>query len=260
MPKASLDDPRIAREGLGFGGLFLTPSVGETLRVNGKVQLSGEDEIEVLVEECYVHCAKALIRSNFWNAPPEPEAPEEAEKFLAASRFLALATINADGAADISPKGDPSGAMIRIEQSSAWYADRPGNRRVDSFRNILEQPVIAAAALIPGSNRMALLSGVARISTNASMRAGFAVEGKTPNLVTCIDDPSITIRESPALGRARLWPAAARAEWIDPAAMFVAHVKRSKSKGLQAKIARAVLSVPGLMEKGLEMDYKKNLY
>ncbi len=42
--------------------------------------------------------------------------------------------------------------------------------------------------------------------------------------------------------------------------MFVAHVKHSKAAGLQATLARAALSVPGLMEKGLKQDYKKNLY
>jgi uncharacterized protein len=83
---------------------------------------------------------------------------------------------------------------------------------VDSFRNILEQPAIAAAALIPGANRMVLLSGVAQISTDASMRDCFAVEGKTPHLVTCIEEPSMIIRERPALIRAGLWPAAPRAE------------------------------------------------
>jgi uncharacterized protein len=257
---ASLDDPHSARKGSGFAALFLTPSIGETLRVNGRVLAVADDEIEILVEECYVHCAKALIRSNFWNASPEPDVPEEASDFLAASRFLALATTNAQGDTDISPKGDPSGAMIRIEQDSVWYADRPGNRRMDSFRNILEQPAIAAAALIPGSNRMVILSGVVRISTAAPMRACFSVEGKTPHLVTCIEEPSMIIRESPALIRAGLWPAAPRADGIDPAAMFVAHVKLSKAGGLQAKLVRTVLSVPRLMEIGLQHDYKNNLY
>jgi hypothetical protein len=259
LSTALLDDPHLARKGCGFGALFLTPSVGETLRVNGRV-LVVADEIEILVEECYVHCAKALIRSNFWNASPVIDVPEEASDFLAASRFLALATTNAQGDADISPKGDPSGAMVRFDQRSAWYADRPGNRRVDSFRNILGQPSIAAAALIPGSSRMVLFSGVARISTDASMRACFAVEGKTPQLVTCIEEPSMIIRESPALIRAGLWPAAPRVEGIDPAAMLVAHVNLSKADGSQAQLLRSVLSVPGRMEKELQLDYKNNLY
>jgi predicted pyridoxine 5'-phosphate oxidase superfamily flavin-nucleotide-binding protein len=164
------------------------------------------------------------------------------------------------GEGDISPKGNLSGAMVHIDQRAAWYANRQGNRWVDSFRNILEQSAIAAAALIPESTRMVLFSGVARISTDASMRECFAVEGKTPHLVTCIEEPSIIIRESPAVIRAGLWPAAPRVEGVDPAAMFVAYVKLSKAGGLQAKFVRSVLSVPGLMEKGLQLDYKNSLY
>ena len=69
-------DPRVAL-------LFLIPGVGETLRVNGKVQLRDEAHytalfatdhfrpklvIEVQVQEAYLHCAKALMRSRLWQA------------------------------------------------------------------------------------------------------------------------------------------------------------------------------------------------
>ncbi|WP_276307789.1 hypothetical protein [Stenotrophobium rhamnosiphilum] len=42
--------------------------------------------------------------------------------------------------------------------------------------------------------------------------------------------------------------------------MLVAHVKANKTSGIQATLVRTVLSVPGLMEKGLQQDYKSNLY
>ena len=260
LPKTALDDPQLAREGQGFGALFLTPAIGETLRVNGRVLATDGGEIDVAVEECYVHCAKALIRSSFWAALPQSAAPVEAADFLAASRFMTLATINTQGHADLSPKGDPAGAMLRIDHDSVWYADRPGNRRVDSFRNILEQPRIAAAVLIPGSTRMVILSGTARITTDTAMCASFTVDGKTPRIATLIEQPTMIIRDSEALIRASLWPVAPRARDVDPAAMFVAHIKLNKAGGMRAKLMRSVLSVPGLMEKGLQLDYKHNLY
>lgn len=260
LPLALLDEAESVHAGQGFGALFLAPGVGETLRVNGRVSAVDSDAIEIGVEECYVHCAKALIRSGFWDAATLDTVPDEAAEFLAASRFVALATIDAQGRADVSPKGDPGGAMIRLHDGGAWYADRPGNRRVDSFRNILVQPRVAALVLIPGSARVALLSGVARITTDSAMRAGFTVDGKTPLLATCIDELQLRIQPSAALARARLWPVSVRAPGIDPAAMLVSHVKLNKTGGLQAAIVRTALSVPGLMEKGLERDYKSNLY
>ena len=113
------------------------------------------------MHECYLHCAKAIIRSNFWEPDLPPEVPASASDFLTVSRFVALATIDNQGRADVSPKGDPAGSMIRLRDGTAWYADRPGNRRLDSFRNILSQPQVAAALLIPGAARLALISGSA---------------------------------------------------------------------------------------------------
>ena len=43
------------------------PGLGETLRVNGRVAAVGDGVVRIGVEECYVHCAKALIRSDLWN-------------------------------------------------------------------------------------------------------------------------------------------------------------------------------------------------
>ena len=64
------------------GMVFLIPGVDETLRVNGKAEISTEPEllarwkvngthpksaIVVNVEEAFMHCGKALIRSRLWH-------------------------------------------------------------------------------------------------------------------------------------------------------------------------------------------------
>lgn len=256
---ASLDEPGLAREGKGVGALFLIPGIGETLRVNGRIVSIGPDAIEIGISECYVHCAKALIRSAFWTHQSQSEAPSEAAQFLAASRFIALGTIDRTGNADLSPKGDPAGLLIREAQGAVWFADRPGNRRADSFRNILSDPRLALAAIVPGATRVAHVQGVARIVREQNVRAGFAVQGKTPLLVTRIEPRQFVLRDSPTLARARLWSGDAPAD-IDPAAVLAGHVRLSKAGGLQAALARTVVSVPGLMRRGLERDYKTNLY
>jgi PPOX class probable FMN-dependent enzyme len=66
----------------GIGLLFLVPGVDETLRVNGRARLLDEASlleqfknekrtpklvIEVKVEDAYLHCAKALMRSKLWD-------------------------------------------------------------------------------------------------------------------------------------------------------------------------------------------------
>jgi predicted pyridoxine 5'-phosphate oxidase superfamily flavin-nucleotide-binding protein len=260
VPLAALDDAALARPGDGFGTLMLLPGVPETLRVNGRVTVIDNGAIELAVDECYLHCAKALIRSEFWAAMPSTEAPDSPTGFLADTRFMALATIDANGRADVSPKGDPAGAMLREHDRALWYADRPGNRRVDSFRNILTQPRIAALALIPGSTRVAALGGSATITTGETMRNAFAVRERVPKIVTRVDQPTLELRDSAALARLAPWPLRAAAADIDAAAMFAAHVQQSTAKGMQAKLARAALKIPGVMKKGLDHDYKNNLY
>ncbi|HEY1075615.1 MAG TPA: pyridoxamine 5'-phosphate oxidase family protein [Fontimonas sp.] len=260
LPRALLDDPPLAEPGRGFGSLFLTPGIDETLRINGRVVGVDAQAIEIEIDECYLHCAKALMRSKFWSANPLDAAPDTVDAFIADSRFMALATIDANGRADVSPKGDPAGAMLKLERGDAWYADRPGNRRVDSFRNLLTQPNLAAAVLIPGATRIAVLHGSAQITTGLAMREAFAVGERVPKIVTRVQQARLELRDSAALARVRPWPSAEAPADIDPAAMFVAHVKESKARGLQATIARAALNVPGLMEKGLQHDYKNNMY
>lgn len=260
VPLAALDDPQLALEGAGFGSLFLAPGVGETLRVNGRVAQVQGGEVLIAVEECYVHCAKALIRSDFWAAAPIGTGFEEPAAFVAASRFMALATTDAEGRADLSPKGDPAGAMVRAEGERLWFADRPGNRRADSFRNIIAQPQMAAVLLTPGSRQVVVVRGTARLTTAETARAPFVVQGKTPLLAGCVEELVLNLRPSLALERAALWPMTAPAEGLDPAKMLVGHVKLNRDKGAGARLAGAMLSIPGLMQKGLEKDYKTNLY
>ncbi|MGE0626471.1 MAG: pyridoxamine 5'-phosphate oxidase family protein [Hyphomicrobiaceae bacterium] len=260
VPTAMLDDPAVAREGQGVGTLFLIPTIGETLRINGRVASVDRDAVGIDVEECYIHCAKALIRSEFWKPDAHTAPFPEPEAYLAACRFIALATGDAASRADLSPKGDPAGAMIRPSGNAVWFADRPGNRRADSFRNMLSQPRVAVAALMPGTTRIAFVSGRAELTTDADIRASFAVQGKTPLMATRIVQPQIVLRDSPALERARPWPARAPAEAIDPAAIIAGHVRLSRERGLQATLVRTAVSVPGLMRRGLERDYKTNLY
>jgi len=260
LPLAALDDASVARPGGGFGSLFLAPGIGETLRVNGRVDGIEDGEAVIAVEECYVHCAKALIRSGFWSATPADDVPGDASAFVSASRFMALATIDGHGHADLSPKGDPAGSLTHLEGGALWFADRPGNRRVDSFRNILDQPRVAAVLIVPGSSRVAIFGGTARLTADEEARARFAVQGKVPNLAACIDPLSLELRASPALERACLWPLSAKAEGIDPAKIFIAHVKANREKGMGARLAGAVMSIPGLMRKGLDKDYRDNLY
>ncbi len=258
LPATALDDPP-GSIGQGVGALFLTPGLGETLRVNGRVSAIGTDQIEIAVDECFVHCAKALIRSEFWDAAPL-EAPGGTGAFLSASRFLAMVTADANGRADVSPKGDPSGQLIRLEGGIATIAERPGNRLAYGFHNMIDHPAVTAVVLVPGANCVAMVSGRAIVTTDEEARVPFAVDGKVPILVAQITNAQVDLRASRALAAARLWPASNHASsQIDPAAVLVAHVKANKALGQEATAIRSFVT-PGIVADGLAQSYRETLY
>ncbi len=258
LPRGALDDGGLGAVGDGAGTLFLVPGTGETLRVNGRVSAVTAEAIEIAVETCFVHCAKALIRSDFWTAPVT-EAPNDAAGFLAASRFLALASADGEGRADVSPKGDPAGSLVRLQDGIATLAERPGNKLAFGYRNMIARPAVAAIALVPGSTMVAVICGTARLSTDEAVRNAFIVDGKAPILATQIGESAPVLRESAALRAAALWPAIATSAAIDPAAVLVGHVKLNKAKGEMADAIRAGVARDGVAQ-GLAHNYKHALY
>ena len=256
LPLATVDAPQQIREGAGFGSLFFSPGLGETLRINGRVQWLRDGVIGIAVSECYLHCAKALMRSAFWEGGAE--RPDDTSP-LVLSPFLVMATMHRDGSVDVSPKGDPAGAMLQLHDDRIWFADRPGNRRMDGIKNLLSRPQMTGIAMYPGHHCCAVFSGEASVTNDAVMSARFAVQGRQPQLLIAVGNSECELLDSAALERARLWPAAAAAEDLDPSTIFATHVRLNKTRGLGAKVMRATVS-RGLMQKGLEHDYKNNLY
>jgi predicted pyridoxine 5'-phosphate oxidase superfamily flavin-nucleotide-binding protein len=260
IPLSALDTGSIVENGLSFGALFIVSGMDETLRVNGTVVNVADGLLSLEVEECYLHCAKAFRRSNFW-APRSFERSNDAvSEYIQQATFLALATINSSGQADVSPKGDPENFLIQEEEGIIYLADRPGNRRIDSFRNIIEQPKVSIIAMVPGCKDILVLRGTAALCTDEGLLQRFTVQGKEPLIVTKINPSAMQIKPSIALTESALWPSQMAPKDLIPSEIFKSHIKQSKENSIQAKIARAAVSLPGAMEKGLALDYKKNMY
>ncbi len=258
IPVNCCDDPSIFTAGAGAGALFLIPGIGETLRANGAVEAISEAGIDLRIEECFIHCAKALIRSDFWTPAAEPPANEPAA-FINAARFLALVTMDAAGRIDVSPKGDPAGLLIRIKDGAATLAERPGNRLAFGYRNIVEQQRVAALAIVPGAHQAGVLTGAASLTTDEDIRGPFTVDGKSPILATIISGAETALHASGALERAALWSGAHAKSDIDPADALVAHIKLNKARGVGATMLRLAAN-RGLIARGLESNYKTDLY
>lgn len=267
--------------GTGMGLLFFVPGLGETLRVNGHVASAGAgDGLVVEVEEAFVHCAKALLRSEFWRAPkseaPAAQASTDTEprrdeaglhapairRFLAGARFAAVASRDGAGCMDVSPKGDPTGFLRVLDAHTLAVPDRPGNQRTDTFHNVLESPEVGLLALAPGSDDVLSVSGRARLSCAPALLASMSVEGRAPKTALVVEVADLALGRSPALARSGLWDPARHvpAERIPRiSAVLADHVKRSRARGLSARVIRGFAS-DRRIEALLERDYRKRLY
>jgi hypothetical protein len=103
-------------------------------------------------------------------------------KMIELAPFVAIATSGPEGL-DCSPKGDAAGFVHILDEKTLAIPDRPGNNRIDGFRNIIRDPRIALLFLIPGVGETLRVNGRASISIDRELMQSFAVNGKLPRCV-----------------------------------------------------------------------------
>ena len=126
-------------------------------------------------------------------------------RFIELSPLCLVSTAGAAGQQDVTPRGDPPGSFKVIDEHTVAFADRPGNNRLDTLRNLVENPEIALIFLIPGITETVRLAGTARLSLDADLLAALAVQGKTPKCAVVVQVRQAYLHCAKALLRARLW-------------------------------------------------------
>ncbi len=126
-------------------------------------------------------------------------------RFIEASPFLCLATADAEGTCDVSPRGDPRGFVRILDDATLLVPERPGNRLADSLRNILQNPHVGLIFVIPGIGDTFRVNGRATLTTDAELLAPCAVAGRVPKLGILVDIESAYPQCSKALLRSNLW-------------------------------------------------------
>lgn len=126
-------------------------------------------------------------------------------EWLAVSRFLLLATSAADGTCDVSPKGDPAGFVHVIDDRTVAIPERPGNGRVDGWRNVLENPHVGVILLVPGRNDTLRINGRARLVRDGPYFDELAVRGRRPLLACEIAVDEVFFHCPKAFLRSELW-------------------------------------------------------
>ena len=126
-------------------------------------------------------------------------------EWLAASPFCVISTSAADGTCDASPKGDPPGFTMVLDDSTIAIPERPGNRRADGYLNILSNPHVGLLYLIPGRGETLRINGRARLVREAPYFDRMVVSGHRPILAVEVDIEQIFFHCAKAFLRSQLW-------------------------------------------------------
>jgi PPOX class probable FMN-dependent enzyme len=145
---------------------------------------------------------------------------------LKASPFCLIATAAADGTCDVSPKGDPPGFTHVIDDVTIAIPDRPGNKRVDGFRNVLANPHVGLLYLLPGRGDTLRINGRARLVRDAPYFDAMVVKGHRPQLALIVHIEQIFFHCPKAFMRSRLWePETWQPDALPPTAAMVKAVQ-----------------------------------
>lgn len=131
------------------------------------------------------------------------------QAFIALSPFVVLAT-GGSGEMDASPRGGAPGFVKITGDGKLLLPDFPGNNRLDSLSNLIENGKIGLLFLIPGVDETLRVNGRARLSDEAALIDQFALEKRLPRLVIEVTVTEAYLHCAKALMRAQLWAESSR--------------------------------------------------
>jgi uncharacterized protein len=199
------------------------------------------------------------LRSNFGEVGPlaraksRPGLDKYSRQFIALSPFVVVSTADADGRADLSPRGDPPGFVQIVDDHTILIPDRPGNNRLDTMANIVANPNVGCLFFIPGFEDTLRLNGKAKITSDPELLKNCAVNGKAPKVGILIAVDEVFMHCAKALKRSKLWEADYRQD-------------RSQMPSIARIILDQTCEVPmpeadaRQLDEKVESDYKTGLY
>ena len=126
-------------------------------------------------------------------------------EFVEKAPFVAIASAGSGGV-DCTPRGDPVGQFVRVaDDRTLLIPDRRGNNRIDTLRNLIEDPRIGLLFLIPGVGETLRINGRARITTDPELCASFEMQRQVPRSVIVVHIERVYFPCTKALIRSKLW-------------------------------------------------------
>jgi PPOX class probable FMN-dependent enzyme len=152
-------------------------------------------------------------------------------QFISQSPLFMLATSNEDGSTDVSPRGDPAGQVKILDARTIFFADRAGNRRLDSFRNIVSRPYVGLCFFVPPVEELVRINGRATITSDEDFLSQMPIQNRVPKMGVIVEIDEVYGHCSRALLRGKVWKPET---WLDPDSVPTLHAMMCEQKDLPA--------------------------
>jgi PPOX class probable FMN-dependent enzyme len=195
------------------------------------------------IREIYGHPMERTVKKQL------PRLEKHSRAFIAMSPFIVMATCDADGRCDASPKGDAPGFVTVLDDETLLIPDRLGNNRVDSIGNILQHPRVGLIFMVPGLRETLRVNGRAQITTDPELLAATVFNEKMPRSGILVTADEVYFHCGKAMIRSDLW---------NPEK----HVARDAFPSLGIVIAEQIGQVvePNEAARATEESYRTRLY
>ncbi len=181
-------------------------------------QIKSKQELRELVGEPHEAVAKKSIAM----------VDDQAKSFIGRSPLVLMSTSDEHGRCDVTPRGDYPGFVHVVNSQQLVMPERPGNRRVDSLQNIIENPHVGMLFIIPGLEEVLRVNGRAAVIKEHPILEKLKLKNKAPLLGIAVEVEDCFIHCSRALKHSGIWE---QESWPDPDTLpsakdiFYAHLK-----------------------------------
>lgn len=130
--------------------------------------------------------------------------------FIALSPFVVLATSDASGRVDATPRGGAPGFVVVPDDHTLLLGDAPGNNRLDALQNLLENPQAGLLFMIPGVDETLRVNGRVVLSVDPADLARCSDGRRAPKVVLRLTVQEAFLHCAKAFMRSQLWHEQAR--------------------------------------------------
>jgi PPOX class probable FMN-dependent enzyme len=130
---------------------------------------------------------------------------EHCRSMILHAPFYCIATSNADGSLDISPRGDPPGSVVVLDPSTLLLPDRRGNNLLDSMTNVTERSSVALLFLVPGVLETLRVTGSAEVIHDDTRLESCEIDGNVPRTGLLVTVQKACLQCGKAVKRGALW-------------------------------------------------------